>query len=187
MFWILVTSFFEIGWVLAWLYIAWNEFLFLFLRVWVWHLNYYNLLHQFIYFFNCIHLIFIFIPLSIYLIAYSLIYSFFNSMNWHLGFFCGYAISWMLIYSRFHQLSTYTWHASKESNMGWLCIETTRWWFSHTTIRNPCWWSPSHNSKYVRCVSRIYENMHSVKFFGEVSRRWFCVKNTWTWEHAHHT
>ena len=55
------------------------NFLLLFLRVWVWHLNYYNLLHQLhmsnIYFYAFINFFF------------SIIYSFFNSMNWHLGFY----------------------------------------------------------------------------------------------------
>ena len=71
----------------------WIFYIYIFLRVWVWHLNYYNMLHQFNFFIfsNYIHLIFIFIPLSIYLFIYSLIYSFFNSMNWHLGFY-GYVI-----------------------------------------------------------------------------------------------
>ena len=106
MFLILVTSFSEIGWVLAWLFIAWNEFYFLFFRVWVWHLNYYNPLHyfNFLIFSNCIRLIFIFIPLSIYLFIYSLIHLFFNSMNWHFGFLwlCDLIFYLILFYFQLH-------------------------------------------------------------------------------------
>ena len=95
-------TFYYMKWIFYSIFIL---FLFLFLKVWVWHLNYYNPLHyfNFLIFFNCIRLIFIFIPLSIYLFIYSLIHLFFNSMNWYFGF-CGYVI-WFSIW--FYSISNY--------------------------------------------------------------------------------